>query len=173
MEALRYLKEMWPKSVWFGELVSVALERCTRAGYQKGSSEGSFADQIGATVLLAFRSGMVQLSSIPLAFVTEPSDYPATTRLALYCASIGDIVPNRKHAAVQLDPISRWLLSLLDGSQHVDQLAQGLAKSIASGEFRLDQNGVSPSDPESIRSLAQALTGQLLRSLGQSSLLVA
>jgi SAM-dependent methyltransferase len=120
---LRALKEtmaeVWPRSVPLAEL---ATALGSRAGKPPGEPLPTAA--VGNAVMQAYGTGLLDLHVQPPAVAATAGPHPAAFAPARLQASNGDIVTNVYHEAIGVgDPVSRQLLTLLDGTRTRAQVA--------------------------------------------------
>jgi len=71
-------------------------------------------------------------------FAAEPGETPCANALARQQASSpGWVVSGARHVAMDMDPAGRMLLSALDGSQTVDELAARMQATLAHSGLEL------------------------------------
>lgn len=82
------------------------------------------------------------------------------------------VVPNLRHENIGLTQIDARVLSLLDGSRPVDQLAAELLERAMKKEFTLMRDNIQLSDPQEIRPIIEKLLAECLQKFEKLALLV-
>jgi len=122
------LSGRWPASVAFGDLAAEVALRLA----------GAPGDTVALAELLLrlSLSGVVELHALPPSFTLEVSARPRAFRLARLQAAQGRSVTTLRHTTVDLeDDLSRWMVSLLDGTKNRRELQHGL-EAFAAGRDR-------------------------------------
>ncbi len=99
-------------------------------------------------------------------FVPRVSERPAAGRLARWRSAHTDVVTNRKHEQVRLDPLDRNLLQYLDGTRTVAEVIDLLTEAAERGTLVVVEDGreaplerrreiVRTAVPESLEKLAK------------------
>lgn len=169
--ALKFVCSQWPCSVPF-ELLRGAVR--TGLAKEASFSDGSDADSTLANALAkAYRAGFIQLNLFPVNAANTVSDRPATSRLARCQLEHGDTATNQLHVSLRSpDPVSRRLVSLLDGTRDEQMLVDDLTDFVESGGGKLYENGVLIEDSNKVRVILQGRIGEELRSLMRNAMLV-
>jgi SAM-dependent methyltransferase len=169
--ALKFLCSQWPCSVPFESLLGAVT-----SGPLKASSalEADDADSTLVNALAkAYRGGFIQLNVLPFKTANTVSDRPATSRLARCQLEHGDAATNQLHVSLRSpDPVSRRLVSLLDGTRDEQMLVDDLTDFVKSGGGKLYDNGVLIEDSNEVRVILQRRIGDELRSLMRNAMLV-
>jgi len=96
-------------------------------------------------------SGVFSISSYPDEFETSLTEKPIACPLARFQAKRQNVVTNRHHQTVRLDPISKILLPNIDGSKTIPELIDLVFKEVNQGNLSLhDQNKNKITDPKII-----------------------
>ena len=130
--ALRGLREHWPQSIVFDDLVRAV-----------SSALGADLDQVGRSLgmsllRLYLSSRLVELHTTPPAFTSAVSDRPVASPLARLQAIEASEVTNLRHETVRLGEAERVLLAHLDGTRTRDDVL-AVVKERATGEAMLQQ----------------------------------
>lgn len=120
--ALAYLGLQWPGYVSYRVLeqaVSAALSGAIESGLLE-------------TMLLEFlRLGTAEAHFRPAPFSLQPGDRPQTSAWARYQAQFGGGITTLRHHTVQVkDEFGLWLLTQLDGTRSIDEIAEGMARTV-------------------------------------------
>ncbi len=173
--ALLILGEIWPSYIKFEALLAAAHERLTPGVPHVYTAEQSAAETqlLGATLLLCFAQGLVELHTIPTPYYTQISSQPTASPLARLQARNGAQVANLRHEVVTLDEILRKLIIFLDGAHDRAALFNLTAQMAADGTLVVQSAEGQPVTTEEARNalLAETLNQALLR-LAASALLV-
>ncbi|MCB0322359.1 MAG: class I SAM-dependent methyltransferase [Bdellovibrionales bacterium] len=155
---LELLAARWPTGYQGRELLEVAAGTLGSDAVVDGA-----ARQVTlSTLLRAYLAGLVELSLDPSPTAFAIGTTPRSTELARYLAANGKAVINLLNEPVELTPLERQLIALLDGTRSVSELLQLLQHSDAS---------LAPSESIAFRSELD-LTRQLER-LAEHALLMA
>jgi len=132
--ALQYLSGRHPDKVPFS-----ALSEAARAAVE-GAGGTSHTDELGHLFgeLFSLFAHQALGASTEARTFDRPSDRPRATSLALAQAEAGlGHLATPHHATLSLDPLSQRLVSLLDGTRGLDELADTLAREIETGHHAL------------------------------------
>ena len=124
------------------------------------------------TLTSAFIFGAVELHASEPTFVVGVSERPKACPLARHQATTSDHVTNRRHSAIPLDPISRWLLTRLDGSADSDQLLDQLVEFVQKENITFQIDGRVLKNVNEIREHAAQHLVSCLQHLGRNALLI-
>ncbi len=135
--ALSVLGRRHPGAIAFEELLGRALSRIDPGE----SAHDLLADLLAATLLRFFlRSrSLVELYVSPSPVATRPPAFARATVYARLMAAAGEEkVPNLRHEQVQLSPLARLILPLLDGTRSRSGLAAFLADQARASGLGVD-----------------------------------
>jgi SAM-dependent methyltransferase/methyltransferase-like protein len=129
--ALLHLGAIWPQAVGLGDLVTAALDRLgTAAGPVRGHLDEE-VESLAAMLFRGFCQGVVRLDAFPAHLVTTVSERPEASLLARKQLETGSFLTNLRHCTVVLDdPITKRLLTLLDGTRTIDRLVSDLTAAL-------------------------------------------
>ena len=127
--ALVVLRECWPASLSYNDLLSQAQLRSGSHAEQSTRDQSSLASML----LRSFAAHLIQIYSSPRCLTATVSDRPLAGRLARWQANSNRAVTNQLHQDVELDEGSRQLLATLDGSRMTTDLADTLAQRQTNG----------------------------------------
>jgi SAM-dependent methyltransferase len=157
--ALRRICEEWP--------CAVSFEAAFRAS---GLSDSGLLTEV---VLKAYESGVVQLHTIPRVVVNRVSERPMASRLARLQAGRGELVTCQLHKLIRLtDPLSKRLVTLLDGSRDQAAILEELLDFAKSGQVELHDNDRLLTDPEEVASVVRDRVPEVLQALAREAMLV-
>lgn len=170
--ALRYLSDRWPQCVFFPELVAAASRSLP------WSAQTHDVSQLAANLLQLYATGMLELHVLPLPVAAEISARPVASPWARFQITQGRTVTNLRHQRVQMDPVTRRLVWLLDGTRERAQVVDELSEWVAREGLRLPSAGIEPESAEppaeaDIRALLRRTLEDALQTALHSSLLIA
>ena len=172
--ALQQLSKQAPSWIPFEELQSTVRKELGRGAMVVQSQEDFQRDTrtFAETLTHAFVFGAVELHASEPTFVADVAERPKACPLARHQALTSDRVTNRRHSAIPLDPISRWLLTQLDGSANADQLLDRLVEYAQKENIAFQIDGRVLKTAEEIREHAAARLAPCLQHLALQALLV-
>ena len=130
--AASVLGERHPDALAFGELAEAA------AGRVKGACREQRAHLLGELVGLYLRQ-VVGLSFSPQQYPHTVSARPCASRLARAQAAAGiGHVATPRHMPMGLDAFAARLVTYLDGTRSVEQIAATLTRDVAAGKLRIE-----------------------------------
>ena len=130
--AMRALREEWPRSLAFRDLVAAVSAAL-------GGEPDAVGRSLGVSLLRVYLSSrLVELHTTPPAFTAEVTDQPVASPLARLQATESDAVTNLRHESVRLGDAERVLLTQLDGTRSRDDVL-ALVKQRSTGEAILQQ----------------------------------
>lgn len=134
--ALAVLAARYPRGATLGELAE---------------ETGTSADLLGAGLLGAFRAGLLELEARPPRHASVLPERPSVTHLARVMARDGVHVPTLDHGVFRSDdPVTRRLITLMDGTRDREALVEGLLDSVGT-ELVLEVEGGGPPGREDLR----------------------
>jgi methyltransferase-like protein/2-polyprenyl-3-methyl-5-hydroxy-6-metoxy-1,4-benzoquinol methylase len=123
--ALSYLGEMWPRSVWFGELVarvSPGSATGSEGGYGNRAAIGLYE-----AILKIYGADLLELHVHQPGLVATAGEFPMVSLLARLQAHMSHSVTTLRHTTVDLtDDLGRRLVVLLDGTRNRSTLLKQL-----------------------------------------------
>jgi len=153
--ALRLLARARPRGVSYAELLADVR-----------ASRGELDEARWAQLLLACgTTSLVALHVHLPAIASRPGDCPRAGAVARWQAAAGQIVVNLRHECLELDGLSRAVLSMLDGRRGRQDVCDELARRLGRGELTVaDEAGQArspaPSDwPGIVEGVLDALAG--------------
>ncbi len=78
-------------------------------------------------------AGIINISSYPPSYTLEVKDHPVACALARYQAQNQDFVTNRRHEPIGLDPVTKVLIPLLDGTRNIKSLSNVIQGMVEMG----------------------------------------
>jgi methyltransferase-like protein/predicted O-methyltransferase YrrM len=143
--AMQMLRRAWPRPMRFDVLLDAARAAVTRSAPDALGTREKDARTLGANLLQAFIHSrhLAELHTYDPGMVSQAGERPLALALARHQSAHAEKVANLYHERVQLSPLARAVLPLLDGRHDrvaiVDALMNG---PIAAGRLQLkDKDG--------------------------------
>lgn len=105
-------------------------------------------------------------------FITEITDTPLVSKLAAYQANFSSLAVNQRHELINLDPVSKTLVNVFDGTRDQDELLDYLTQCVAKGALVLEENRRKIKETEMINDALEAAMEKALPTLASSAMLV-
>ncbi len=175
--ALLYLAEIWPRSIPFDQLLTVARAHVYPGIPPVYSTDRQTNDikTLGSILLKGYALNLIEFHTYNPNFTLEAGDYPLASALARFEARLGRQVTNQRHEVIILDDdegLGYHLLPHLDGRHDRTALLEKLQKMVADGALLVPTNGTANPDGEQLdHLLAEALEYSLYK-LAHEALLV-
>ena len=170
--AMLHLGKVWPHSVTFAELASLARSVASGQPAAVDSDIMSAAtERLASTLIRCFATSSVDLRSAASQFVNSVSERPRASSLARVQASQGMNIANRRHEIVQMDDIQRRIVAACDGTRTPSELVQSLGESLARNEFVLHHEGRRVTDAAVLPKLVGDLVPKILEFLAARAML--
>ena len=119
---------LWPRWIPVPELVEAARARVSAAGGRPVTTEDEA--RLFRFLLNAYGANVTRLHRAACPFVTEISERPRASALARLQARSATMVTNLKHQSVQVDPLVRTFLELLDGTHGRPAIEREMAAAL-------------------------------------------
>jgi methyltransferase-like protein/cyclopropane fatty-acyl-phospholipid synthase-like methyltransferase len=170
--AMKALHDRWPKNYSFDELYDAAIKIL---GVTENPSVLSphARGGLGQNLVQCLANGMIEINSLPDSFTTTISDRPLASPLARYDAQLGSQVTNRRHELVELDEVTRVVLSYLDGHHDRESLVRELMEAAQRGDVSILIGGIPTTRAEDMLPILRAKLVQSLNTLVTNALLIA
>ncbi len=170
--ALVHLGEIWPSYIPLEDLVAAACARIEATSDRPTAIPPSEIDRLEDNLLQCCAGGIIEVHSQPPSFTPLPTTSPTAGPLARWQAARGEVVTNRRHQALRLEPFDQHVLLLVDGSRDVPKLLDDLTVAVTEGRLAVWDGQQHVTDPARAREiLADALPRALTR-LAQNAFLV-
>jgi methyltransferase-like protein/SAM-dependent methyltransferase len=171
--AVVHLRNVWPQSVPFVELASIARSAVNiRTAAVNVDVMSPDTEALAETLLRCFATSQIDLHVASPSFVTTISERPRASPLAKLQAKTSAIVTNRLHESLSLDDLLRQILSGLNGTRDKTELTKYLYNEVENGNLVIYENGRRLSSTEDVcKFLDQTLDG-VLENLSRMALLV-
>jgi methyltransferase-like protein len=150
--ALAMLIENAPSSVTFEEILTEARKRGPLPDGAQANPVNDF-NQLATSILQCFTLGHVQLSMLPPAYASKPSENPVANALVRAMADGGNRVTNGRHEMIQVNDLDRQVLRNLDGTKTKEQVVENLLSLIGTGTLSARENNNPVTDPTKLREL--------------------
>ena len=141
---LHVLYDVWPKSLDHAAATHVLAEAVARSTGGEKPPQAVLDRMLHQAVLAQLVS--THLLDLPVA--TEIPSKPAGSPVARYQASRSDVVTNLFHQSVDVEPLDRFVLGLLDGTRTVAEVESAVAEAIAAGDLAPTASGHPPTENE-------------------------
>jgi len=169
--ALKILWSNWPAAVSFETLLETARNE---AGAAVDLSEGNDAETLAEALSRAYRTGFLQLQIFPYKVTNVVSERPSASKLARYQLERGESATNQLHVSLRyLDPLSRQLVQLLDGTRDRETLTGELIEFVRSGRGKVLENGVTVENMAEVAVILERRVREGLEALAREGMLVA
>jgi methyltransferase-like protein/ubiquinone/menaquinone biosynthesis C-methylase UbiE len=173
--ALLILSEIYPRSLGFENLLTLARQRLNERGVNQadGSNPGEEAKTLAEIIYAGCSSGLVEMHAEAPHFVSEVSERPRASLLARLQAQRGAVASTLVHKNVEMeDPIGQKLLQLLDGTRDRRGLADELVAYVLSDTSLKKPDGTTPEVSE-VRQIVEGALDANLQKLARMALLEA
>ncbi len=158
-----------PVAIPFEDLVRAAAARIDLAIDQSATPEvATFA--ANALQSLSYSPGLMEFHVYQAPINTTVGERPRTTRVTRWQAAQGMKVTNLRHERIELDPLLKVLVQLLDGRRDFAALHDHFMDMYRQEKFLLPERLLESSTPEAI---VEIQIKQALQFLGRSAMLVA
>jgi len=118
-------------------------------------------------------AGLVQISSYPANYVLTLSEKPIACPYARYLATKQVFATNRRHQAIRLDPLTKSLLPLLDGTRYLSELITYARNEVKEGRLNvLDKDKRPITDEDLIQENLKAACQNVLQNMANQALLI-
>jgi methyltransferase-like protein/predicted O-methyltransferase YrrM len=118
-------------------------------------------------------AGAITLHAEEAKWVVEISERPVASKLARYQATYSTWLTNQRHERVDVNPVSRVILSYLDGTNDRPAIVAKLTGHVIKGELDMQQGGKPIADPDEIGRHVAAALDRVLASMAARCVLVA
>lgn len=171
--AMVHLRRVWPQSVAFGELASLARSIAFNQPATVDTHVLSpIAEALARTLIRCFATRTVDLHFASPPFVTAISEYPKASPLTRLQATQDGSLTNRLHESVRLDDLQRRIITQCDGTQSHSDLINMLCQMSSRGDLTLHHNGMRVTDTATLERLSSDMVQDSLRVLANCALLV-
>lgn len=161
---LAVLAERAPRAVAFADLHT---EVSARVGQYDVDTGG-----LVEIVLRSLQANLIALHAQPPRAVFEITSRPVASPLARLQAATDDYVANLRNGLVELSPLERALVPLLDGTRDRAELTARLIQMARADDFTFNEHSQPVRDPARIEELVRLALDGSLRRLADHSLFV-
>jgi methyltransferase-like protein len=171
--ALRHLAQIYPASISFKELLSVATAAVAPLLIQDADSALAVSQQLGSDILTCYASNIINLKSSGDNFTTKVSDKPSVAGLAREQAKTLNRVTNRLHEIVNIDSFGRTIIGLLDGESDYQSILNKLAVLASTGQLVVQKDGRALTSADDLKSVLDPTLRETLNRFASAALLLA
>ena len=169
--AFELLSQAWPQRIEVQQLTKEVRHQLA-----PDLPVSDLENSVAVALLTAFVSGRglleLAIESHLAPFGLIDPERPATNQLVRIQAKDGDFVTNWRHQAVQIMPIDRRILPMLDGKTNVQSINAALRLQFVSGQLTITDEQDQPiQDINAIDQMLPMLIQQRLAFYGRSSLI--
>jgi len=166
-----HLGRVWLERVAVEQLLDDAIERATLEVEELKDAKKVL--EVSILNIYSSTSGrLIELSAASLDMVSVKSARPIVNALARVLAKQGSPVVNRRHEVVEIAPVDRRIIPLLDGTRQEVDVFEELIRQNNNLDLELrNEDDTLITDPEAIREILTRLIPARLKTYKQSSLL--
>jgi len=166
-----HLGRVWLERVAVEQLLDDAIERATLEVEELKDAKKVL--EVSILNIYSSTSGrLIELSAASLDMVSVKSARPIVNALARVLAKQGSPVVNRRHEVVEIAPVDRRIIPLLDGTRQEVDVLEELIRQNNNLDLELrNEDDTLITDPEAIREILTRLIPARLKTYKQSSLL--
>lgn len=118
-------------------------------------------------------AGLIQINAYPYEQTVEISKKPTACPLAQYYAQKQGFTTNRRHQVVALDPMSRVVILMLDGTHDKKDLIAALIKEVQEKKINFtDENKEPITDDKKLKAKITEYCDMILKNMAQQGLLI-
>jgi methyltransferase-like protein/trans-aconitate methyltransferase len=170
--ALLHLCEIWPQSVPFAELLSIARSRLsTEAVVVDAAHVTTDARRLAEPLLRCYATGQIELSVAPSGFTLQIPERPLASPLARLQAESSNRVTTLRHEAITLSDLQRHVLRYMDGQHDRAALLEELALLVAAGSLVVREEGHRIEEPQRVKTILEKPLGAALSQLARYALI--
>jgi len=155
--AFVHLHEIWPRNIRFDELLVKTREMLAgqTVVIQPAAEYEQDNQQLARNLIQAHLAGAIEFDALPAQFVTKPGEKPVANPWARWLVANRDqnYVINLRHEGIKLNEISRYLISLCDGTRDRPQILDELIERVVRDKLVVQKEGRHISEPDEIRSV--------------------
>lgn len=119
-------------------------------------------------------AGLIQISSYPGNYVLKVSEKPTACPYARYLAQKQQFATNLRHQAIRLDPLTKSLLPIIDGTRYLRDLIAHARDEVKKGNLSiLDKDKRPVTDEEKIQEHLRLACQTALENMAKQALLIA
>ena len=170
--AMLHLRSIWPSSVPFVELASIATSMVTghATDAETGNHSGAF-QELADVLIRSYATSSIDLHTVGYGVTHHVSSHPRVSRLSLLQATRATAITNRLHRIVSLNDEQRRIVTLLNGTRNYEQLVDCLAEMIVRGDLVVHE-GPQNFNTADAHTLATKRLPLILQSLADEALLI-
>lgn len=170
LKALMFtLNDAWPTALSLNQIFE-RIERRLSESLVVGETERVHPSVVCTGQLLQMLvRGDVEMRYLPDRFAEKVDERPKASTYARHQSQSEGLVTTLRHGTLQLDPLSRLLLPMIDGTRTRAQLADYLSEMASSGKVKINVQGTGEVDMERIH---RAAIDKVLEQMRSSALLM-
>jgi methyltransferase-like protein len=170
--AFIYLERIYPRSSSFRELIEASSNEVS---LPEGESITEHATLVAANFLRAYSysESLVEFHVRPINIVVEVSDLPQASMIARWQLDYMVKVTNMRHERVELDDMSRILLSYLDGKRSREDLITLMTGDYQEGKYHFEEGQEPAAGTAEAGDMVAREIEKYLQFFARASLLVA
>ena len=164
---LHVLYDLWPGTLDFAATTHVLSEASRR------SSGGGAPPPavLGRMLQQALLAQLVSTHLLDIRIATELPEKPDSPPVARYQAARGDLVTNLFHQSLDLEPLDRFVLALLDGTRTRADVEAAVAAAVAEGRLAPTASGKAAEEGEEAKDAAELADLSLKRTVASCYIL--
>ncbi len=159
--ALEHLGSIWPGRVHFDNLVKTSWKLLN----QSGEPSKNDLDTLTKNLFACLEGNLLDVDLYPANYSNVIPEIPTATPLARRQALLGKSATSLRHQRVQLEAITRQVLSLLDGTLNKEALTRKLVSLAKDGYIVLEVAGEDVSDNSERSSILSTVLDRILTQL--------
>lgn len=171
--AMFHLRQVWPASVPFNELSSIA--RSMASGHPvavEADLISTPSEQLASMLLRCFATSMVDLNTANRPFLSDVTERPVASLLARTQSQHTPQVTNLLHERVPLDDFQCQVLRACDGTRNRDELIQTICDNATRGDLVIFNAGKRLVEGDDLHRGVADLVPSILHSLARQALLI-
>ncbi len=141
----------------FGELMAGVRGRLNQGGsaVREAGHEAREEAVIAQQLLLLYSRGLVEIVATPHPLTTLKNEgkLKATAFARYQALNEPRHVTNLRHVSIRMDAFARHVVSLIDGTRDVDQIADAMADKVKAGLFSVQEGGKNVTDAAQLKTI--------------------
>lgn len=170
---LTILGRQWPKVLDQKNLFEEACRYLDESAESSSMERFKEQQRLADDLLHCFFSKAVEFCTWRPEFISEVTNRPKVSKLALYQSRNKQSIVNQLHKVVRLDIVGQHLVRLLDGTRDHAALLSALKSLAEDGTLLIREGGKRVNDAEKIDDALKKAISQALSSLSKAAVLVA
>lgn len=162
------LAEAWPASLSVPEVCERVEKRLNELLVVGQPEQVSVTHLVNVNIMQMLVRGDVEYRFFEDRYTTTISDKPTVSALNRHQAKSGNLLTTQRHTMLNADPLTRLLLTELDGTKTRDDLVAHMGKLAEDGKINVNVKGDAPQDMSKIHGAA---VDKVLEQLRRSAVL--